>query len=589
MARRIPDETLQGIRDRLSITEVISPYVSLKRAGRNSIGLCPFHSEKTPSFTVSEERGLYHCFGCGESGTVFTFVMKMERLEFLDAVTQLAKRAGVPLPEHGGDDPAAQRREQLYAANAGAERFFQAALASPAGAAARRYLEGRGLKPETIARYGLGFAPAAGTALAAWLAQEKIPAELALQAGLVARHDGGRIYDRFRGRVMFPIRDRRGRTIAFGGRALGTDQPKYLNSPESPLFRKGQGLYGVAEARDAIRNADRAVLVEGYMDALLLVQEGIPYAVATLGTALTPAQLRLLQPLGGDRLGVFFFFDGDRAGRQAALRAFGVCAEAGVWGRAAFLPEGFDPDSYVRQHGAAATLALLDAAPSLVDFYFDSLLPPGATLPQRTHVADEVKRWLARVSNDVQFELLARQAAARLGLNEDVFHRARSAAAPPPVQPAPVASAAASPAWPPRELQLVQGMAIDPKVARSIRERGTLARFRAADLARAGDCIASAWEQDRKPSEILESLGESIANALMPSIMGDGPVAHWDDPLGSANGLAELIEVAAAKAERQPKLSALRRAEKSESGSADARDALVDLNNRLRRNEGGAG
>ena len=234
------------------------------------------------------------------------------------------------------------------------------------------------------------------------------------------------MYDRFRGRVMFPIRDRRARTIAFGGRTLGSDQPKYLNSPETPLFRKGEGLYGVAEAREAIRAADRAVLVEGYMDAVLLVQEGIPYTVATLGTALTPAQLRLLQPLGGDQLAVFFFFDGDRAGRQAALRAFGVCAEAGVWGRAAFLPDGFDPDSYTRQHGAAATLALLDAAPSLVDFYFDALLPPGATLPQRTRVADDVKRILARVGNDVQFELLARQAAARLGLSEEVFRRARS-------------------------------------------------------------------------------------------------------------------------------------------------------------------
>src|SRR5215472_13275461 len=233
MARRIPDETLQAIRDRISIVEVISTYVSLKRAGRNHVGLCPFHGEKTPSFTVSEERGLYHCFGCGESGSVFTFVMKMERLEFLDAVAQLAKRAGVALPERSsGDDPAAQRREQLYAANARAQRFFQETLASPAGAGARRYLTARGLTDDTVGRYGLGFAPAGGSVLAGWLAKQQVPAAVALQAGLLGRADDGRVYDRFRGRVMFPIRDRRGRTIGFGGRTLGDEQPKYLKSPK---------------------------------------------------------------------------------------------------------------------------------------------------------------------------------------------------------------------------------------------------------------------------------------------------------------------------------------------------------------------
>ena len=330
MARRIPDETLQAIRDRISIVEVISAYVSLKRAGRNYVGLCPFHGEKTPSFTVSDERGLYHCFGCGESGTVFTFVMKIERLEFLDAVAQLAKRAGVALPRArrrrpGGAPPrAALRRERAWPSASFARRW-------PArrAATARRYLAGRGLSRETITRYGLGLAPAGGTVLASHLATQRVPVELALQAGLLGRSDGGRVYDRFRGRVMFPIRDRRGRTIAFGGRTLGDEQPKYLNSPETPLFRKGEGVYGVAEARDAIRSADRVVLVEGYMDALVLVQEGIPYTVATLGTALTAAQLRLLRPLGGEQLAMYVFFDGDRAGRQAALRAFAVCAEAG--------------------------------------------------------------------------------------------------------------------------------------------------------------------------------------------------------------------------------------------------------------------
>ena len=583
MARRIPDETLQAIRDRISIVEVISAYVNLKRAGRNHVGLCPFHGEKTPSFTVSEERGLYHCFGCGESGTVFTFVMKVERLEFLDAVTQLAKRAGVTLPERDHDDPAARRREQLYAANAAGERFFRDTLSGPAGASARRYLTARGLRQETIERYGVGFAPAGGTALASWLAGQRVAPELAQQAGLLGRRDDGRMYDRFRGRVMFPIRDRRGRTVAFGGRTLGDDQPKYLNSPESPLFHKGEGLYGVAEARDAIRAADRAVLVEGYMDALLLAQEGIPYTVATLGTALTAAQLRLLAPLGGDGLSVFFFFDGDRAGRQAALRAFGVCAEAGVWGRAAFLPEGFDPDSYVRHHGTAATLALLDAAPTLVDFYFDSQLPPGATLPQRTRLADDVRRLLARVSNDLQFELLARQAAARLGLSETVFRRARTA---PVAAPRPTAGDA-RPRWPAEERLLIELMATDRAVADWAGARAALTRFTAADLRDAGDQIVAAWEQGRPLGDVVDRLPRALAEGLSAAAIGGGPVMAADERMRAAEDCVRRIDTRTARAQRQAIASELRRAESS--GSEGWRDALADLNNELRRKEGGAG
>lgn len=585
MARRIPDETLQAIRERISIVEVISAYVSLKRTGRNHVGLCPFHGEKTPSFTVNEERGLFHCFGCGESGTVFTFLMKIERLEFLDAVTQLAKRAGVALPERGADDAAAARREPLYAANAAAERFFKETLAGPAGAAARHYLAGRGLTPETIARYGLGFAPPVGAALASWLERQRIPRDAALQAGVLARSADGRVYDRFRGRVMFPIRDRRGRTIAFGGRTMGDDQPKYLNSPESPLFHKGEGLYGVAEAREAIRAADRAVLVEGYMDALVLVQEGVPYAIATLGTALTAAQLRLLQPLGGDQLVVFFFFDGDRAGRQAALRAFGVCAEAGVWGRAAFLPDGEDPDSYTRKHGAAATLALLDAAPPLIDLYFDTLLPPGATLPQRTRVADDVTRILARVANDMQFALLARTAAARLGVGEEVFRSARGGGRPPaPAAPAPASTAA--PRWPSEERLLVELLAIDGEVARWAPARAALAHFRAADLAQAGTAVADAWAEGRPVSDVFDQLPAGLGRQLAAAVMGDGAGLAPAERLQAAGDCVRRIEQRAARAQRQVIATELRRAESS--GDESWHTALETLND-LRRREGGAG
>jgi DNA primase len=586
MVHRIPDETLQAIRDRISIVEVVSAYVNLKRQGRNHIGLCPFHGEKTPSFTVSDERGLFHCFGCGESGNVFTFVMKMERLDFLDAVTQLAARAGVALPARDADDPAAQRREQLYAANAHAERFFREALAGGAGATARRYLGARGLREATAERYGLGFAPATGAALAAHLERQQVAREIALQAGLLGRRDDGRVYDRFRGRVMFPIRDRRGRTIAFGGRALGDDQPKYLNSPETPLFRKGEGLYGVAEARDAIRSHARAVVVEGYMDALVLAQEGVPYVVATLGTALTAAQLRMLHPLGGEEMAVFFFFDGDRAGRQAAVRAFAICAEAGVWGRAAFLPEGADPDSYTRAHGAAATLALLDAAPALVDFYFDTRLPPGAPLPQRTRVADEFKGILARVGNDVQFAVLVRHAAARLGLGEEVFRGARGAAAGPATgaRPAPPPPAAA---WPAEERLLVELMAADRVAAEFVAARGTLAHFRTPELAAAGARLAAAWESGRLLGDIIEELPPALASRLTAAALDSGPLGDAAERLRAAEDCARRIEERAARAVRLALASELRSAESR--GDETWRSRLADLNSVVRRREGGAG
>ena len=585
MARRIPDETLQAIRDRISIVEVISAYVNLKRQGRNHIGLCPFHGEKTPSFTVSDERGLYHCFGCGESGTVFSFLMKVERVEFLDAVTQLAARAGVSLPAADSDDPAARRREQLYAANAHAERFFHEALAAGAGAAARRYFAERGLRQDTIDRYALGFAPANSTALLGYLERRQVSREVALQAGLIGRSDDGRFYDRFRDRVMFPIRDRRGRTIAFGGRTLGDAQPKYLNSPETPLFHKGEGLYGIAEARDAIRTEARAVLVEGYMDALVLAQEGVPYVVATLGTALTARQLTMLQPLGGEEMAVFFFFDGDRAGRQAAVRAFAICAEAGVWGRAAFLPEGFDPDSYTRQHGAAATLELLDKAPTLVDFYFDSLLPPGATLPQRTKVADAVKGILARVSNDVQFAVLVRQAAARLGLSEDVFRRARSGT--PAAAPAAAARAMTPSAWPPEEKMLVELMAADRMAAELVAERGTLAHLRTPELADAGTRLVQAWQDGRALSEVVDDLPPALANRLTAVALEQGPLGDAAERLRAAEDCARRIEERAARAERQAIASELRSAESR--GDETWRSKLADLNSVVRRREGGAG
>jgi DNA primase len=578
MTGRIPDETLQAIRDRVSLVEVVSTHVALRKAGRNYLGLCPFHSEKTPSFTVSEERGLFHCFGCGAGGTVFTFLMKMERLDFPEAVEQLAKRAGVKLPERTVSGPAQALRERLYGLNEQAARFFAECLNGAAGANARSYLARRGLTKETIERVGLGYAPPNGSVLATWLARRKLPLELALQLGLIGRSGDGRTYDKFRARIMFPIRDARGRVIAFGGRSLGDEQPKYLNSPESAIFRKGDTLYGLCEAREAIREADRAVLVEGYMDALMLVQEGVPYAVATLGTALTVSQLRLLRRFSTN---VIAFFDGDDAGRNAATRAFALCIEAGVWGRAAFLPQDFDPDSYVRQHGAEATIELLDQAVPLFDFYLQRVARPGASLPEQARAAQEVSRVLARASDPFERDLLVRRAAAYLGVSEEVLRGgARIAPAPKPPR-----ASEGDRAWPRAELMLLQAMALEPRVSSLVKERGTLALFTNGELAGAGQRLVDATQEGRSAAQVMDSVPEPVASHLTQALLESGPFAGAD-PMQIAQDCVAHLERQAERRVRGSVTEELRRAERN-GDEKKLKTNLESLSEMLRRVEGG--
>jgi len=580
MAGRIADETLQLIRDRTSLVEIVSSYVQLKRSGRNYLGLCPFHAEKTPSFTVNEERGLFHCFGCGTGGTVFTFLMKIERIDFPEAVEQLAKRAGVDLPPRDGDGSEGELRQRLYDLNTRVSEFFRQELKKPTGSRAQQYLAARGLSAETIHRFGLGFAPPGGAALSRWLTAQHLSTELALRLGLLGRRADGSVYDNFRSRVMFPIRDRRERVVGFGGRTLGDDHPKYLNSPESPVFRKGEGVYGIAEAREAIRKDERVVLVEGYMDALVLVQEGIPYTVAVLGTALTASQLRLLRPFAGDRLTVFFFFDGDEAGRKAALRAFSVCVEADVWGRAVFLPEGFDPDSFIRARGTEATRLLIESGSQLADFYLESIAPAGSSLPHRARAAEEAARIIAQARSDFRFELLARQAAARLGVSEEIFRQVRRGGAPREEhsRPQPTES------WPAAEILLLETRAADIEVARSVQERGTLRLFTDATLARVGERIAAAANEGLEVGSIIDTLPAALAERLASSALGSGPMGSVDGSV-VAHDCILRIERSAQQRQRRLIVTELRKAE--DTGDAlQSQEMLTSLNDMLRR-EGG--
>ncbi|HEX6959090.1 MAG TPA: DNA primase [Ferrovibrio sp.] len=365
-----PDSFLEELRNRVPLSGVVGRSVRLIKRGREFTGLCPFHNEKTPSFTVNDDKGFFHCFGCGAHGDVIGFAMRSSGLSFPEAVEQLAQEAGLAVPRLRPEDrDKAEQSATLGKALEEAAKWFQTQLQANAGVEARAYLQRRGLRQETIERFRLGYAPNSRTALKEAMLARGIPEALLIESGLLIKpEDGGATYDRFRHRVMFPIGDRRGRVIAFGGRALDPDAPaKYLNSPETPLFHKGHNLYNHAIAREAAREAGGVVVVEGYMDVIALAQAGIGHAVAPLGTALTEDQMALLWRMSNEPI---LCFDGDSAGWRAALRAADRALpllEPGRSFRFAILPGGQDPDDLVRGQGRAAMEQILSAALPLAD------------------------------------------------------------------------------------------------------------------------------------------------------------------------------------------------------------------------------
>ncbi len=371
---RYPPHFLDEIRGRLSVSQVVGRKVGLKRAGREFKGLSPFKTEKTPSFTVNDAKGFYHCFASGEHGDIFAFVMKTEGLSFPEAVERLAGEAGVPMPKLAARDEAREdERERLYRLVETSAAFFQAALTSGAGAEARRYIEKRGLKRETIAAFRIGYAPNDRSALKQHLAKAGFTLEDMIASGMLIGGDDIPVaYDRFRHRVIFPITDLRDRVIAFGGRALDPEAPaKYLNSPDTPLFHKGQGLFNASKARGPAHEKGRVIAVEGYMDVIALHEAGFGEAVAPLGTALTEEQAKLLWRLADEPV---LCFDGDAAGRKAAFRAVETVIpllRPGFSMRFAFLPGGLDPDDLVRQQGPEAFAAELSRTRALFDVLWE--------------------------------------------------------------------------------------------------------------------------------------------------------------------------------------------------------------------------
>jgi len=426
MAGRIPQAFIDDLLERVDIVEVIDRRVPLKKSGRNYTARCPFHDEKTPSFSVSPDKQFFYCFGCGAGGNAIGFVMDYDRVDFPQAVETLATLAGVEVPREAQPERVVQQQKQqrdLYQILAAAARFYREQLRRhPQAKRAVEYLKKRGVTGEIARDFGIGYAPPGWDNLLQALGKDEHERKLLLDAGmLVAKEEDNKIYDRFRDRVMYPILDSRGRVIAFGGRVLNDEKPKYLNSPETPIFHKGRELYGLYQARKALRHLQRLVVVEGYMDVVALAQFGIPYAVATLGTATSTEHLHKIFRQCSE---VIFCFDGDNAGRQAARRALEAALPAMEDGRSAkflFLPEGEDPDSLVRQEGAAAFEQRLNNAQPLGDYLFDSAgegLNPNS-LEDRARLSKLATPLIAKIPDGVFKQLLIDALAQRTGLSSD--------------------------------------------------------------------------------------------------------------------------------------------------------------------------
>jgi len=442
MAGRIPQKFLDDLLDRVDIVEVIDRRVKLKKTGKNYSARCPFHEEKTPSFSVNPDKQFYYCFGCGAGGNALGFVMDYENVDFPQAVETLAGSLGLEVPREqsrpGSSQPSREETgKPLYALLEQAARYYQKQLRThPEASRAVTYLKQRGLTGEIAKRFDLGFAPPGWDNLLQALGSSEEQRKLLLEAGMLVQNEAGRTYDRFRDRVMFPIRDQRGRIIAFGGRVLGDDKPKYLNSPETPVFSKGRELYGLYQARQANRKLERVLVVEGYMDVIALAQHDITQATATLGTATSQTHLERLYRLTPE---VVFCFDGDAAGRKAALRALETvlpCMEDGRQARFLFLDEGEDPDTLVRKLGSEAFRELVKRATPLEAFLFDAVSEglDTVTLEGRARLSKLALPWLRQLPDGVFRQLMFRALAERTGLTvAELMHLE----APPPPASAP--------------------------------------------------------------------------------------------------------------------------------------------------------
>ena len=417
-----PDSFLQELKMRCEIADVVSGYVNLKRVGSRLFGLCPFHGEKTPSFNVSPENGYFYCFGCGAGGDVITFIMKIENLDYAEAVRFLAQKAGMDMPEDSYDDSMSRLRNRVYEANRAAARFYYSSLYSPVGAEGLNYLHGRALSDRTIRHFGLGFADDSWDSLCRHLHEKGFKDSELVAANLaVKKKDGSRVYDRFRNRVMFPIIDLRGNVIAFGGRIMADEKPKYLNTSETPVFKKGTNLFSLNNAKNSGKKS--LILCEGYMDVIAVSQAGFTNAVATLGTALTNEQAVLMKRYADE---VIICYDADEAGQKATARAISILRNAGLVIRVLTVPSGKDPDEFIRSNGsegAAAFKALIDKSGNDVEYRLAKLKAKNNTETSEGKVAylEAAVKVIATINSPIERDVYISKISSELGVDKNAI------------------------------------------------------------------------------------------------------------------------------------------------------------------------
>ena len=422
----IPEDILERIRDATDIADIVGEHVQLVKKGRNLFGLCPFHNENSPSFSVSPERQIYHCFGCGAGGNVFKFIQEVDRVSFVEAVAFLAQRASISLPQQDTQTRAySEAADEIYRANDLAKKYYHHMLLNDSvGQKALAYLRDRRLSDETIERFELGYAPAEWDGLIKVAGRRGLSPHALERAGLaLQRQSGNGHYDRFRDRATFTITNLSNRTIGFGARALQTDQePKYLNSPETAIYHKGQVLYGLSHTRDVIRRRDTVIVVEGYMDLLSLVQAGIEYVVATSGTALTEDHCRALARYAHR---IVLLFDGDAAGSNAAMRGVEIALGSGADARIVSLPSEHDPDTFVQTEGKDALLELAENGQSALDFYLNQMSKQHDlnSVQGKSQAVETLKPLLARLRDAVRRDLMMREVAQRLSVDEGALRQ----------------------------------------------------------------------------------------------------------------------------------------------------------------------
>jgi DNA primase len=562
----VPREKIDDVRDRTNIVEIVKRHVELKRAGTGSWkGLCPFHSEKTPSFTVHEPRQFFHCFGCDEKGDVITFLVKIEQRPFMDVLTDLAAAAGVDLDvrplspaERKARQEAESERDRMFRAMDLAATFFEDQYDGPDGAAARAYVEGRGIGKPVREKFRIGYAPARWDALSSFLASKKIPASDLERLGLVGVNERGR-YDFFRDRVMLPVIDRQKRVIGFGGRLLDPDAKdrKYVNSPDSPLYHKKEQLYGLHAALDGVRKRGAAIVVEGNFDVLALHEAGIDEAVAPMGTALTTEQIAVL---GNIARTVTVVFDGDAAGQRAAAKAIPLFVDGDVDGRVARLPAGIDPDDFVRAEGrgAEAFRRLVENARPMLDQFIQDAAD-GSSIEGRVATLERVAELLVRVKNQTRRQLYAEQLAAVLKIRpEEVTRALREAAAKAsrtahgaaPAAPAPAAPPAPVAKLPAEELQLLVLLGRHPELVPTpeAARAGEMLINPTARLLHRAAARAVAETGRLEVADWLAAVPAGQAAAVTGAIM-DGSVAEVEDPAGLLRKLTVRLELSRVVAE----------------------------------------